>query len=715
MSEITLRFYGEKIGIADFKGAQKAYDALRARYGADAVEFKADAEGCEVSLSLDDDDRADCRGIAERAHKAAGCFTLADCWSEDSHRYYRELWECSDVTECLVYLQYRADSTLKDDQSYFFDEESGRILNDNAMPLTFRIKARSADGKEIDVTADAKLGGGRAFVEIEGIGQAALLDGEKPTQGAYASGVELGEGWELLSIEETASNDRKQYIFFREQEKEHSQQTAEAFAKWEADKRAEANSALAALPAFPAAEPIAGAHPCASLLQLKKDLAVRISLSGAGGVELLLSASKAKMKKWEAALGGLLEKAESGGSREEILALAAENGMEDTSKKYLTIKDGILSKCKKEAVHITIPEGVTEIGHEAFKGNESLVSVAIPEGVTEIGHGTFRGCASLASVTIPEGVTEIGWDAFYGCKSLASLAIPEGVKKIGGWAFGNCASLASVTIPEGVTEIGWYAFDGCTSLASVTIPEGVTEIGDRAFDGCTSLASVTIPEGVTEIGDRAFGDCESLASVTIPPSVTKIGKLAFQGCAIEELNHPCLTIKDGLAAQNDKLLYLANAKATEITIPEGVTEIGWDAFYGCKSLASLAIPEGVTKIGGNAFGDCASLASVTIPPSVTKIDNYAFRSCTSLASVTIPASVTEIGMEAFRDCASLASVTIPEGVTIIGLWAFQNCTSLAEITFGGTMKQWKAVKKGDDWNEGVPAKSVKCSDGETAL
>jgi hypothetical protein len=37
------------------------------------------------------------------------------------------------------------------------------------------------------------------------------------------------------------------------------------------------------------------------------------------------------------------------------------------------------------------------------------------------------------------------------------------------------------------------------------------------------------------------------------------------------------------------------------------------------------------------------------------------------------------------------------------------------VEFGGTMAQWKAVEKGEDWNIGVPAKLVKCSDGEAEI
>ncbi|MBR2716334.1 MAG: leucine-rich repeat protein, partial [Oscillospiraceae bacterium] len=35
----------------------------------------------------------------------------------------------------------------------------------------------------------------------------------------------------------------------------------------------------------------------------------------------------------------------------------------------------------------------------------------------------------------------------------------------------------------------------------------------------------------------------------------------------------------------------------DVTIPAGVTSIGYIAFWGCSSLTSVTIPEGVTDIG----------------------------------------------------------------------------------------------------------------------
>ena len=45
---------------------------------------------------------------------------------------------------------------------------------------------------------------------------------------------------------------------------------------------------------------------------------------------------------------------------------------------------------------------------------------------------------------------------------------------------------------------------------------------------------------------------------------------------------------------------------------------------GCSSLISVTILDGVTSIGDNAFDGCSSLTSVTIPDSVTSIARTAF-------------------------------------------------------------------------------------------
>ena len=63
----------------------------------------------------------------------------------------------------------------------------------------------------------------------------------------------------------------------------------------------------------------------------------------------------------------------------------------------------------------------------------------------------------------------------------------------------------------------------------------------------------------------------------------------------------------------------------QVIIGDGVTTIGYKAFYYCLSLKSVTIGNSVTEIGGSAFGICSSLTSVTIPNSVTTIGDGAFK------------------------------------------------------------------------------------------
>ena len=275
------------------------------------------------------------------------------------------------------------------------------------------------------------------------------------------------------------------------------------------------------------------------------------------------------------------------------------------------------------------------------------------------------------------------------------------VTSIGNYAFEWCSRLTSITIPNSITSIGEFAFYQCSGLTSITIPNSVTSIGESAFDDCTGLTSITIPNSVTSIEDNAFGDCYGLESIVVDPGNTKYDSRENCNAIIETESNTLIT----------------GCKNT--IIPNSVTSIGNQAFYGCSGLTSITIPNSVTSIGQIAFSSCDGLKEVhindiaawcsidfgswvanplcyahnlylnnelvtelIIPNSITSIKNYAFWGCNGLTSITIPNSVTSIGNSAFSSCKGLTSITIPNSVTSIGKWAFQYCTKLTNATIG---------------------------------
>lgn len=132
-------------------------------------------------------------------------------------------------------------------------------------------------------------------------------------------------------------------------------------------------------------------------------------------------------------------------------------------------------------------------------------------------------------------------------------------------------------------------------------------------------------------------------------------------------------------------MFSENTTIQEIIMLEGsLSTIPTNAFNGCTSLSNISIPNGVTSIGKNAFKNCP-FQSISLPNTLVTIGENAFDNCRELRSITIPASVTEIGASAFQHNVRLTDVyVIGENVTI-GNQAFDNTLTHDEFKYDGSL------------------------------
>ena len=87
--------------------------------------------------------------------------------------------------------------------------------------------------------------------------------------------------------------------------------------------------------------------------------------------------------------------------------------------------------------------------------------------VIAIDNAAFEDNNDIVYLTIDEGITSIGENAFCRCYNLQVAILPEGLERIGEEAFAFCTSLTTLAIPSTVTDIYAHAFSGCTSVSDV--------------------------------------------------------------------------------------------------------------------------------------------------------------------------------------------------------------------------------------------------------
>lgn len=183
-----------------------------------------------------------------------------------------------------------------------------------------------------------------------------------------------------------------------------------------------------------------------------------------------------------------------------------------------------------------------------------------------------------------------------------------GISTLSGRAFSNCSTLVSISLPESITRLEYQAFASCASMPSIILPRALSSAGSAAFAGCKSLLNITVKTESFTPGEAIFADCPALKN------------LKTNDASLRLVDHFFLIDKGGKVTVNSFM-----SDSVTLTIPEGITDIGFDAFSRAKSLKRVVFPTTIAEFGRYAFNGSKSLDTLKfLGRTAPKVDETSF-------------------------------------------------------------------------------------------
>ena len=342
---------------------------------------------------------------------------------------------------------------------------------------------------------------------------------------------------------------------------------------------------------------------------------------------------------------------------------------------------------------------VTVISKEAFSGNNSknnLEKLILPTTLKKIEDEAFKICTKLSIITsriAKNNLFTFNENVFsQTVYDNATVYVPydeDGSTmaeyiQTSGWNNFSSSNYAQGEKNTYIDDASGMTYDYITGVGTATLTKAAIDNEMVVVDGNVKIGSDTYT--VTAIGPNAFKNSKNLKKLWLPASLTEIGKQAFSGCkSLTRVSTKSLPeITDDVFPESIPYLFIPDGKSVN-----GM--IGWNSF------AKVVEGHYVGDVSSDNIsyicmetGDAAEKTAMLIKAPKTASD---FAS--SVVFEENSYSLTTIGDAAFEGNTAFVNLVIPEGVKTIEANAFRNSSKLHSVELPSTL-----VKVGDNAFEG---------------
>lgn len=334
-----------------------------------------------------------------------------------------------------------------------------------------------------------------------------------------------------------------------------------------------------------------------------------------------------------------------------------------------------------------------------YKHREKIKTVFVADGVRNIGAWAFAYCYNMTEAELSASVERVG-DSGFDHSGLQQIHWEEGLKQIHANAFSG-TKLTEVTFPESLEYLGNFAFEHCPNLKKATVSSANTRF---AFDTWErpifSDENGDVPQGFAICGASASVVKEYAMIMGYSFRANQDGDWEAAGECGKDLEWS-LDLDSGLlkiTGTGDMYHYNGEWQldAQNESAPDPKrTMMPWNEYR--DQIYSVSIGDGVTSIGENAFAWCHNLQDVHWGNTVKTIGFQAFLD-TALDQVTLPESVAEIHQFAFNWCRQLKDVELPESMKKLKACVFASCESLRKVVIGSKTEIANSKEFGTPFN-----------------